>query len=101
MIRRPPRSTLFPYTTLFRSHQEHSERLKELLPKRDHFYRIRPKLRRYSRGVTPTILRKVLVKCPWLEKPQSSAMSIRELEAFCRRGFASSIRRCVSPWCGG
>src|SRR2546426_1545410 len=24
MIRRPPRSTLFPYTTLFRSHAEHS-----------------------------------------------------------------------------
>src|SRR5690349_24026351 len=23
MIRRPPRSTLFPYTTLFRSHHEH------------------------------------------------------------------------------
>src|SRR5258708_25875431 len=23
MIRRPPRSTLFPYTTLFRSHQQH------------------------------------------------------------------------------
>src|SRR2546430_8168227 len=23
MIRRPPRSTLFPYTTLFRSHQGH------------------------------------------------------------------------------
>src|SRR3989442_7822031 len=23
MIRRPPRSTLFPYTTLFRSHQSH------------------------------------------------------------------------------
>src|SRR5437667_5147446 len=23
MIRRPPRSTLFPYTTLFRSHEEH------------------------------------------------------------------------------
>src|SRR2546427_8171555 len=23
MIRRPPRSTLFPYTTLFRSHQVH------------------------------------------------------------------------------
>src|SRR3712207_8843597 len=23
MIRRPPRSTLFPYTTLFRSHQMH------------------------------------------------------------------------------
>src|SRR3712207_7765060 len=25
MIRRPPRSTLFPYTTLFRSHREHDE----------------------------------------------------------------------------
>src|SRR2546426_2360300 len=24
MIRRPPRSTLFPYTTLFRSHEVHS-----------------------------------------------------------------------------
>src|SRR3989454_5877389 len=26
MIRRPPRSTLFPYTTLFRSHVPHSRR---------------------------------------------------------------------------
>src|SRR5258708_25176402 len=25
MIRRPPRSTLFPYTTLFRSHQRHAQ----------------------------------------------------------------------------
>src|SRR5258708_27268736 len=25
MIRRPPRSTLFPYTTLFRSHLDHME----------------------------------------------------------------------------
>src|SRR5256885_5096992 len=25
MIRRPPRSTLFPYTTLFRSHQDDQE----------------------------------------------------------------------------
>src|SRR5260221_4137762 len=25
MIRRPPRSTLFPYTTLFRSHGSHGE----------------------------------------------------------------------------
>src|SRR3989449_5505193 len=27
MIRRPPRSTLFPYTTLFRSQERHFERL--------------------------------------------------------------------------
>src|SRR3712207_8960408 len=26
MIRRPPRSTLFPYTTLFRSREEHSQK---------------------------------------------------------------------------
>src|SRR5258707_8313129 len=26
MIRRPPRSTLFPYTTLFRSHPSHNSR---------------------------------------------------------------------------
>src|SRR3989454_6800012 len=29
MIRRPPRSTLFPYTTLFRSRSEHDARLVE------------------------------------------------------------------------
>src|SRR2546430_12409853 len=28
MIRRPPRSTLFPYTTLFRSHPHHAARMK-------------------------------------------------------------------------
>src|SRR2546427_7346487 len=35
MIRRPPRSTLFPYTTLFRSqgqHDEHQEQGLELAP---------------------------------------------------------------------
>src|SRR6267154_6588080 len=30
MIRRPPRSTLFPYTTLFRSQAEHGVRLQGL-----------------------------------------------------------------------
>src|SRR2546427_7952545 len=30
MIRRPPRSTLFPYTTLFRSHGRHELELLEL-----------------------------------------------------------------------
>src|SRR3712207_7221880 len=28
MIRRPPRSTLFPYTTLFRSHRRHRHHLR-------------------------------------------------------------------------
>src|SRR2546427_3318504 len=30
MIRRPPRSTLFPYTTLFRSRRRHHDRLAPL-----------------------------------------------------------------------
>src|SRR5258708_8450704 len=30
MIRRPPRSTLFPYTTLFRSSQNAAPRIKEI-----------------------------------------------------------------------
>src|SRR2546427_3622636 len=32
MIRRPPRSTLFPYTTLFRSHDEHDDEFDEREP---------------------------------------------------------------------
>src|SRR2546426_8660263 len=34
MIRRPPRSTLFPYTTLFRSHLAHVWRADELAVER-------------------------------------------------------------------
>src|SRR5258708_31857642 len=33
MIRRPPRSTLFPYTTLFRSHQEVQIKLQRQIQK--------------------------------------------------------------------
>src|SRR5574337_2222184 len=35
MIRRPPRSTLFPYTTLFRSEEERQQRLGSLLRELD------------------------------------------------------------------
>src|SRR2546425_7807169 len=34
MIRRPPRSTLFPYTTLFRSHRQGEPRAPRLPPRR-------------------------------------------------------------------
>src|SRR2546422_4901197 len=34
MIRRPPRSTLFPYTTLFRSLELRLERRRDALPRR-------------------------------------------------------------------
>src|SRR2546425_5002206 len=36
MIRRPPRSTLFPYTTLFRSTHDDRLLLSQLLDQRDH-----------------------------------------------------------------
>src|SRR2546425_7304027 len=36
MIRRPPRSTLFPYTTLFRSLDEHHRRVRDVDPHLDH-----------------------------------------------------------------
>src|SRR5258708_19732364 len=35
MIRRPPRSTLFPYTTLFRSHHCHQRRRNEVAHRAD------------------------------------------------------------------
>src|SRR2546421_4729193 len=35
MIRRPPRSTLFPYTTLFRSRLGHDERIRRFLERND------------------------------------------------------------------
>src|SRR3712207_6917086 len=40
MIRRPPRSTLFPYTTLFRSRREQVDRAREAYVR--HFYRADP-----------------------------------------------------------
>src|SRR5437588_9351626 len=36
MIRRPPRSTLFPYTTLFRSSRQRPHRLQSRIPSRLH-----------------------------------------------------------------
>src|SRR5947199_3448880 len=35
MIRRPPRSTLFPYTTLFRSHRPAGDRILHPVPVRE------------------------------------------------------------------
>src|SRR3712207_8232886 len=55
MIRRPPRSTLFPYTTLFRSlGQGQSSHLRDTLP-RQHGQKGAPRLRRalHERGRHP------------------------------------------------
>src|SRR3712207_7334281 len=42
MIRRPPRSTLFPYTTLFRSRRLEPGRVGGARPARDHVQQPRP-----------------------------------------------------------
>src|ERR1017187_10670725 len=36
MIRQPPKSTLFPYTTLFRSKQRESARILRIMPRKGH-----------------------------------------------------------------
>src|SRR2546427_3339517 len=45
MIRRPPRSTLFPYTTLFRSHDIQRVALQAVQPARDLLGVLRARLR--------------------------------------------------------
>src|SRR2546430_381089 len=42
MIRRPPRSTLFPYTTLFRSHQQAEEVIRMFTPIKDRILGVVP-----------------------------------------------------------
>src|SRR5258707_14776234 len=44
MIRRPPRSTLFPYTTLFRSWAYNTAQLPAMLPRRALPYNPAPKI---------------------------------------------------------
>src|SRR3712207_6922150 len=54
MIRRPPRSTLFPYTTLFRSeevdHERADEGLRDRLVEADRQRRVEVGVRRERRG---------------------------------------------------
>src|SRR5258707_10912293 len=51
MIRRPPRSTLFPYTTLFRSHQPV---VKDLVPDLTNFYAQYASIEPWLKTTSPT-----------------------------------------------
>src|SRR3712207_8491029 len=53
MIRRPPRSTLFPYTTLFRSGGRDRRRVVGLRPRADRLHRLRPRLLQLDDGGLP------------------------------------------------
>src|SRR5258708_10023657 len=50
MIRRPPRSTLFPYTTLFRSRKRFNELVKLVRQRPDHHH---PKMKAYLSTYAP------------------------------------------------
>src|SRR2546422_4745830 len=54
MIRRPPRSTLFPYTTLFRSHGSFEPRARHLehVAASQRTVRVEPRLERPARRAT-------------------------------------------------
>src|SRR3712207_8565607 len=60
MIRRPPRSTLFPYTTLFRSGLDVMSRDNLWTPKPDDF-----------KAVPPDALATFLIRRGWVQKPST------------------------------
>src|SRR5256885_10368476 len=81
MIRRPPRSTLFPYTTLFRSHLP--EPLRELHPTLQS-----PKSRHGGcklNNINPIIIAQPLqLALVALEHAQFGLQGVRNVHVFCR-----------------
>src|SRR5207253_6755533 len=71
MIRPPPRSTLFPYTTLFRSIQTHHERQKQPYG-RQHTYHHRSE-ERFSRNAETDLVCRLL-----LEKKKNKRIKLFE-----------------------
>src|SRR5256885_4455304 len=75
MIRRPPRSTLFPYTTLFRSGSGAKEETRITLTG-PRAYLLREKGQRGSRGTTVSVR---------LKKPLSVDLLERKVREWCKR----------------
>src|SRR3712207_8932682 len=69
MIRRPPRSTLFPYTTLFRSQKPSDKRIPKETPQVEIIERIDDWRDRYARWKVTNELRggEVGPHYPWVE----------------------------------
>src|SRR2546427_9352674 len=51
MIRHPPRSTLFPYTTLFRSHRRGKEQGRHVTPEMTYLARVSDGMDRHDDGM--------------------------------------------------
>src|SRR5436305_5258574 len=78
MIRRPPRSTLFPYTTLFRSHAEtlHHAARPQVVGAREGRYRVELQAPRRSEEHTSELQSRPHLVCRLLlekKKPQQDA----------------------------
>src|SRR2546426_2207335 len=99
MIRRPPRSTLFPYTTLFRSHGLHGRHLVPVDDESSLTVIQRNPGRRLFVGVTGTERRKVRYEVHTAELQSSLYRGSRPFLVK-RRDMASCGRR-PPIWLGG
>src|SRR5260370_20781859 len=80
MIRRPPRSTLFPYTTLFRSERERI-RSASALPCR---LRRRESRSRVLRTMTTAANTSTAYLCPWTRSEEHTSELQSHLNLVCR-----------------
>src|SRR2546430_8358038 len=101
MIRRPPRSTLFPYTTLFRSHTPHRgpDRLERLRVRRGRLFAAPPRDRKSTRLNSSHSQISYAVFC--LKKKSESRCSptrhsARRLASFGRAGALTS--KCITAY---
>src|SRR2546427_2591546 len=77
MIRRPPRSTLFPYTTLFRSRLQHGRRLAALRRQRQRASARLQRIRRSEEHTSELQSQSNLVCRLLLEKKKKKTRNIR------------------------
>src|SRR3712207_8454354 len=93
MIRRPPRSTLFPYTTLFRSLQPHErERANPEVGARPDRARILPPARRQGRGGDEHVLPEQDRKSTRLNSSHANI----SYAVFCFKKQRTADRHCTS-----
>src|SRR5256885_13108197 len=102
MIRRPPRSTLFPYTTLFRSRRQHARRGEPLVPQRHR----QPRLPADGGGDLAGRSRGCAFVAPLVERQARSEEHTSELQSPCNlvcrllletKNYLSWITPSISP----
>src|SRR5690554_8229101 len=100
MIRRPPRSTLFPYTTLFRSHQKLTEEIR-LFERNTQVNRLSNESMLLARYLLCTALDETVLNTPWgggSGWSQHSLLGIFHQEASGRSEERRVGKECRSRW---